>query len=738
MKQKDLHFKVSSGLKNLIGRELITDQYIAIFELVKNGYDAGASKVDVIFENTKLIDKSKILIIDNGSGMSLDDINNKWLFVAFSEKNIKKTDNGRTYAGAKGVGRFSCDRLGSKLILTTKKKGFPTERITIEWDKFEEDAEKLMMEVKVEHETISKCEYIKESGTVLEIYNLHDVWDRNSLIHLKRSLEKLIDPNQNIVDKNFNIELIAEDEKIEDASKDNDYNKIVNAKIKNTIFETLIKKTIKIKSEVYKNYIEIELTDRDINIYKIKLNNTYGIENISTEIYFLSELAKKNFRAKMGIPPKDYGSLFMYKNGFRVYPFGEPGDDQFKLDQRKGQGYKRYLGTREILGRIEIKGEGVGFKEATSRDGGFIKTPEYSNLREFLVNEILRRLEIYIVEVIDWGVDSEILENKSLDNIQKYLNKISNGKNKNIIDVNFDKNVLEELEKRSNKSINKSIKDIKAIAIENENKELYKKADLLDKEFIEKKKEIAEKNEIIETKDEELEQAKAQKYFLTNTIGKDVKEFMVLQHQIARCCDTIEKSTNKIMEILRKENISTEDIEKAKKAIASIGKENELILMASDTITNANYNSEFKKIKVDLVQYIVEYIENVYNASQLHRQIVEVEVKDNIEFIKEISPLEVSIIFNNLFSNSIKANATKIKVTIRKENQNLYINVFDNGNGIKDKDKDYIFDFGYTTRFKGTGLGLYHTKEIVKELNGEIYYNDENKKETEFVIKVEQ
>ena len=92
MKQEDLHFKVSSGLKNLIGRELITDQYIAIFELVKNGYDAGASKVDVIFENTKTINDSKILIIDNGSGMSLDDINNKWLFVAFSEKNIKKID----------------------------------------------------------------------------------------------------------------------------------------------------------------------------------------------------------------------------------------------------------------------------------------------------------------------------------------------------------------------------------------------------------------------------------------------------------------------------------------------------------------------------------------------------------------------------------------------------------------------------------------------------------------------
>lgn len=440
----------------------------------------------------------------------------------------------------------------------------------------------------------------------------------------------------------------------------------------------------------------------------------------------------------MGIPCKDYGSIFMYRNGFRVYPFGEPYDDQFGLDQRKNQGYKRYLGTRELLGRIEIKGDGIGFKETTSRDGGFIKTKEYENLKDLFISEVLRRLETYIVEVIEWGVDSEVLEDSSINNIQKYLSRISNGKNKNIIEVDYDNNILNELEKRSNKSINKSIKDIKEIAIQKEDNYLYQKVDVLGKEFEEKKKEIEYKDEIIENKTEEIEQAKAQKYFLTNTIGKDVKEFMTLQHQIARCCDTIEKGTNKIMEILRKEDISKEDIEKAKKAIASIGKENEVILMASDTITNANYNREFKKIKVDMVQYITEYIENVYNASQSHRQPVKVDVEENVEFIKEISPPEVSIIFNNLFSNAIKANATKIKVVMRKYNSQLCIQVIDNGTGIKEKDKDYIFDFGYTTRFKGTGLGLYHTKEIINELNGEIYYNDENKNETEFVIKVEQ
>lgn len=84
----ELAFRVSSGLKNIIGRDLISDRYIAMFELVKNSYDAAASKVTISFVQTN--DGSvQILISDNGNGMTYDDIVNKWLFVAYSEKNLK-------------------------------------------------------------------------------------------------------------------------------------------------------------------------------------------------------------------------------------------------------------------------------------------------------------------------------------------------------------------------------------------------------------------------------------------------------------------------------------------------------------------------------------------------------------------------------------------------------------------------------------------------------------------------
>ena len=83
-----LTFRISSDLKNIIGRELITDDFIAIFELVKNSYDANSKKVDIVFKHIKddeNYNMAKIFIIDYGSGMSKIDLDDEmvicWLFL---------------------------------------------------------------------------------------------------------------------------------------------------------------------------------------------------------------------------------------------------------------------------------------------------------------------------------------------------------------------------------------------------------------------------------------------------------------------------------------------------------------------------------------------------------------------------------------------------------------------------------------------------------------------------------
>ena len=82
----EIPFKISSGLKNIIGKELITDEFVAVFELVKNSFDANAKKVEIMFENQTDLNKGKITIKDNGKGMNDVDLKSKWLFVAYSAK----------------------------------------------------------------------------------------------------------------------------------------------------------------------------------------------------------------------------------------------------------------------------------------------------------------------------------------------------------------------------------------------------------------------------------------------------------------------------------------------------------------------------------------------------------------------------------------------------------------------------------------------------------------------------
>lgn len=92
-----------------------------------------------------------------------------------------------------------------------------------------------------------------------------------------------------------------------------------------------------------------------------------------------------NFKKIMGVNSVEYGSVFIYKNGFRIYPFGEEGDDTLQIDRRKQQGFYRFLGTRDLIGRIEINGEKSNLKETTSRDGGLIKNESWEQLYNFFM-----------------------------------------------------------------------------------------------------------------------------------------------------------------------------------------------------------------------------------------------------------------------------------------------------------------------------------------------------------------
>lgn len=414
---EQLQFKVSSAIKDLIGKDLIVDDNIAIFELVKNSYDAYASKVVITFEH------NKIIISDNGKGMSLPDINNKWIFLGFSakrdgsedsytEKQNSYRDNiKRHYAGAKGIGRFSCDRLGKNLVMTTKSQlSNTTEIIYIDWSLFEADQGAEFTNISINHEATTNMPIFPQSGktgTILEITNLHDnnSWGRDKILNLKRSLEKLINPFSETND--FSIEIVCSYEKETDNEEKNlgKFDRdIVNGIIKNSISDILNLKTTQIDVELLHDRIITTITDRGEKIYTIKEYNTKfkNLSNVKIGLYFLNRAAKYNFSKLMGVAPINYGSIFLFRNGFRIMPFGSPKDDSWNLDYRAQQGHNRYIGTRDLFGRVDVITDKIDdLKEVSSRDGGLIMTTASEQLFN-LFSIAHRRLERYVVGVL-WG-----------------------------------------------------------------------------------------------------------------------------------------------------------------------------------------------------------------------------------------------------------------------------------------------------------------------------------------------
>src|ERR1041384_1813289 len=161
-----VHFKTNVQLKSIIGKDLINDDNIAILELVKNSYDANSPKALIIFKNIKENDDtqlasvgeskdkpdkpftsttSRIIIQDFGVGMDKKDIEDKWINIAYSEKKLQKKKYNRILAGNKGVGRFSCDRLGEYLNLYSRKSNGNIAHLFVDWKEFEVEDDKNLL-----------------------------------------------------------------------------------------------------------------------------------------------------------------------------------------------------------------------------------------------------------------------------------------------------------------------------------------------------------------------------------------------------------------------------------------------------------------------------------------------------------------------------------------------------------------------------------------------------------------
>jgi len=774
------HFRISSALKRIIGRDLITDEFVAIFELVKNSFDARATRVDVVFL------PGRLFITDNGKGMSLGDIQDKWLFVAYSAKKDGTEDagyrerigTGKAYAGSKGVGRFSCDRLGQTLRMQTRQDatGALVEVVEVDWDRFEANAQEEFTSIPVAHRQARRFDLppgvpMVQAGTVLEIGGLREDWDRDKLLRLRAALAKLINPFGSTAEA-FEVHLSAPDEEEADigaagkaGSEEARALAVVNGPVRNFIFETLKGKTTHLAVAVSDDgrHLVSTLTDRGGLIYKVREPNPYALlagSGFTCNLFFLNRSAKKTFAHRMGVPSVQFGSVFLFKNGFRIFPIGEEGVDTFEIDRRKQQGYARFLGTRDIIGRIDVAGSDEHFRESTSRDKGLIDTPAYRQLEDCFDKKCFLRLERYVVGV-NWkdALDLEVEDTSRLQGdqasarITAIVAQLAGTEGVDLLEYN--KDLVRILNERSD-DFSESLSGLRTLAAKSGDSALLADIDAAAIRFTElqraevaardaadrerqarreAERKAAEALRQAESATKGYEEERKRNLFLTSLASLDRETIEILHHQIIIHASAVNEIIKGQVAKLRRGSVPT--AEALLSAFDNISFQNKKILSTARFATKANFRLESEKIQADLAAYLVEYIEQI--ASMLSETGVRATVSSSSRgFVRTFKPIEIAILVDNLLSNAGRARAGTVSFVIQQPSaKELTVTVEDDGRGFDPNVTDLhrLFEKGFTTT-DGSGLGLFHVAQILDDLGGSIIAERSLSGGARFVIRI--
>lgn len=503
--RKNVVFKPKARLILQVGDRLIANEKIAISEVIKNSYDADSRSVVVEMNNIDDEEKGEIIVLDDGSGMNLEILEDVWMEPGTNYKeNLLNTNElsskfNRLPIGEKGIGRFGVHKLGNKIELISKQKNAKEVKLKIDWNKFDSDKYLDQEQVEIIEKQTNENNFFgkDEHGTYLRITSLRKKWEKRDFRTFYRNAMSLVSPFESKDD--FKIE-IKTDLKWEHGLTDIDDIKkhaLWYFKVETEGFERNGESYIKIKEFTYKfkpyngmtkissrtitekdEYISIDNEikrkkeqqksseeDNELTVKKDRSKKEDNYENISnqgfgnitiegyiydfdTKTLDLSEITDKS-----GIRNyiKENGGVRVYRDGMRIYDYGEFGDDWLGLDQSRINAPTSKIGNKLILSSISLsREESKGLEEKTNREG-FIENEVFRNFRDsviFILNKVnfLRTVDKdKIRKIYQPEVD---IEESTVSVIQKIEKKVSNEK---VVPIENDrKEILTSLKKIEN------------------------------------------------------------------------------------------------------------------------------------------------------------------------------------------------------------------------------------------------------------------------------------------------
>lgn len=711
----EFFFQTDAAIIQRLGRELVARQDTALSELIKNAYDADATNVEVTFDLSS--QNHSITVSDNGSGMSKSELVDGFLRLASGNKVSSPFSEkfSRRRAGKKGIGRLAANRLGDYLILETRSKSEECGwKLTVDWRKFCQGAE--LNEVPVRIVKYDRA----QAGTTLRVEKLFDQWSDATIKRAFRNIIRLQTPfpvapveDQPRKDPGFEVKFIRDDnlfnEKTEivnietellqyaqavvELSVDDDGNALWRWTNQGTGLSSEWKK-------IHHEALENKNPHSYANLRKVWMKTYYFI--------LLPNLYPSMVFSRVKEELTTMGGVRLYRNGFRVVPYGEPDNDWLRLDELYAKrSFLAPIANRNYFGVVEVKDtEGTLFEEHTSREG-LVETPAVDELRN-LISSVLITVAGQISEERGKKTRASDKQPQRLPDQEDTAGKL--------------KLALAGLRSATSNRIDRSSTnstDNGSDSVAENIDEVENLAEVLSLEVAKAKAEMADEAAMLR---------------LLATLGMTTAEF---SHETGMTFDAFRFDFEAVFKVAV--GARSGDHEFATKANRAKTMLDRLDALTSYLNALASSRSAREVRPVSLTRIVESFKNGV--AAQANSASVDLEVSvppyDPL-FTCPIHEAELASVLLNLYTNAVKAMkraASERRVLIevsRLSEEQLEITFSDTGDGIAEENKERIFDPFFTTRTappgsasdiehaRGTGLGLWIVHQIVENVNGEI------------------
>lgn len=696
---KELKYIIEdSTIIELLGRQNFTNKESAVLELVKNSYDAGAPRLDIILENNSIIFK------DNGFGMDEDDIENHWMHIGKSDKgysSIDKNDKIRVLSGSKGIGRFALARLGSNIKVISKKENKKSIEWTTDWN---------TSNIEIKDEDI-------EPGTTLIINDLRDKWKSKDIKYLITYLSKSYN------DTKMDIFLAFDNQVTQLKTFFDNGNFGLNYTNKINLYYNADNKNLEIKIESDEFQEEANKYCKDINLayYENTLNmidEFEGNKNIVFEKEELTQLLKDlgcfhtEFYFSLQGNSQDEVEKFLYK--YKTLP------DRFEkgiILYRNAFSISSYNGEKDWL---DIRERARKSPAAATHESGSWRVRVNQLSGKVIIDKNKNK---YLVDLSNRQGLEENIYYKIFTEIINYGLKEFERHRQNIIKQINIKN--KEEEPKHNTISDKVIKNPKVLPKIAEDKTKTK-------EFIEELKENKKIEKKIKKEKEETEEKYKYDIRILNAFATSGLKATSIAHElkndknnIVANYDNIKNAMKKyqIWDIVTKEENRRFSYNDIPSLLENNKKINHKIMIF---INNMLENIEKKQFKVQEfnVYDIFKVLKN--NWCNDYSQIkINLNIDEDIIFKSAMD--NIRVIMDNLILNSIQQNENKkdliININCYLDENKLFIEYKDNGKGLPNKylnNPIKILEVHESSRTEGHGIGMWIVNNSILMTGGKI------------------